>query len=199
MTLPSSGPISLGSLKGEFGGNASPKLSDYYRGGSFNSSWSETVGTQGTISLKQFMVLSKPYTPKTNYVTIKHDYRKGDSVGWYMPTLIIEDASIAAGSVQFTKLANYLTALPNAFQFQLKKVGNVLLPDNYNFDYYNATQGNQTFMQISFDRTGDIKVKPNPEYIGTGYFNELVNFTYVDTYGTIVVKGIRLQQNRTGY
>ena len=196
MTLPYS-PISLGDLKNEFGGNASPKLSDYYRGGSFNSSWSEDVVTQGTISLKQFKGLSKPYPAKTNFVTISHNYSSRDTVGWYMPTLIIEDESIAAGSVPLTKLANYLTGSPNAIQFQLRKVGNVLLPANYNFDYYNATQWNKTFMEIKFDWSGDIMVKPNPEYLGTGYFSQMVDFLYVDSYGRVVVKAIKLQQNRT--
>lgn len=197
MTLPASGAISLGSLKGEFGGNTSPKLSDYYRGGSFNSSWSENVVTQGAISLKQFQGLSKPYPAKYNFVTIRHNYSSRDTVGWYVPTLDIDDGSIAAGSVPLTKLANYLTGVPNSFQFQLRKVGNVLLPDNYNFDYYNATQWNKTFMEIKFDRSGDIMVKPNPEYLGTGYFSQRVDFLYVDSYGRVVVKAITLQQNRT--
>ena len=197
MTLPSSGPLSLGNLKNEFGGNVSPKLSDYYRGGSFNSSWSEKVVTQGAISLKQFQGLSKPYSAKSNFVAIRHNYSSRDTVGWYVPTLIIEDGSIAAGSVPLTKLANYLTGSPNVFQFQLRKVGNVLLPANYNFDYYNATQGNKTFMEIKFDRSGDIMVKPNPEYLGTGYFSQMVDFLYVDSYGRVVVKAIKLQQKRT--
>ena len=197
MTLPASGAISLGGLKGEFGGNASPKLSDYYRGGSFNSSWSENVVTQGAISLKQFQGLSKPYSAKSNFVTIRQDHRRGDLKGWSVPTLIIEDGSIADGSVPLTKLANYLTGSPNSFQFQLRKVGNVLLPANYNFDYYSATQGNKTFMEIKFDRSGDIMVKPNPEYLGTGYFRQMVDFLYVDSYGRVVVKAITLQQYRT--
>ena len=35
MTLPSSGPLSLSDIQGEFGGPGSPSLGDYYAGGSY--------------------------------------------------------------------------------------------------------------------------------------------------------------------
>ena len=59
MTLPASGAISLGSLKNEFGGNASPKLSDYYKNGAFNKNTLSTIPTSGTISLSKFYGVSK--------------------------------------------------------------------------------------------------------------------------------------------
>jgi hypothetical protein len=59
MTLPASGAISLGSLKNEFGGNASPKLSDYYKNGAFNNNTLSTVPSSGTISLSKFYGASK--------------------------------------------------------------------------------------------------------------------------------------------
>lgn len=54
MTLPASGAISLGSLKGEFGGNASPKLSDYYKGKGFNQEYNPNLPSSGPISLSKF-------------------------------------------------------------------------------------------------------------------------------------------------
>ena len=59
MTLPASGAISLGGLKGEFGGNASPKLSDYYKNGAFNKNTLSTVPSSGTIALSKFYGASK--------------------------------------------------------------------------------------------------------------------------------------------
>lgn len=43
MTLPTSGPLSLNDIKGEFGGPASPSLGDYYAGGTY-----VPAGTSGT-------------------------------------------------------------------------------------------------------------------------------------------------------
>jgi len=58
MALPSSGPLSLNDIKGEFGGPGSPSLSDYYAGGSYvPSGTSGTYGavpTGGTISIANF-------------------------------------------------------------------------------------------------------------------------------------------------
>ena len=59
MTLQSSGAISLGNLKNEFGGNVSPKLSDYYRNGTLNYNPDAVVPTNGTISFSKFYGLSK--------------------------------------------------------------------------------------------------------------------------------------------
>ena len=59
MTLPASGAISLGGIKGEFGGNASPKLSDYYKNGAFNNNTLSTVPSSGIISLSKFYGASK--------------------------------------------------------------------------------------------------------------------------------------------
>jgi hypothetical protein len=43
MTLPTSGPLSLNDIKGEFGGLTSPSLGDYYAGGAY-----VPPGTSGT-------------------------------------------------------------------------------------------------------------------------------------------------------
>lgn len=58
MTLPSSGPLSLNDIKGEFGGPASPSLGDYYAGGSYvppgTSGTYGAVPSSGTISIQNF-------------------------------------------------------------------------------------------------------------------------------------------------
>ena len=64
MTLPSSGALSLGNIKTEFGGNTSPKMSDYYAGGSFVPSGtvspvSGSVPTSGTIHISNFYGTTK--------------------------------------------------------------------------------------------------------------------------------------------
>lgn len=63
MTLPSSGPLSLNDIKGEFGGPTSPSLGDYYAGGTYVPAG--TTGTygavppSGTISIRNFYGTSK--------------------------------------------------------------------------------------------------------------------------------------------
>ena len=56
MTIVSSGPISINSLVGEYGGSAPHSLSEYYRGGGLvaNHSNNANVPTSGTISLSNF-------------------------------------------------------------------------------------------------------------------------------------------------
>ena len=58
MTLPTSGPLSLSDIKGEFGGNASPALEDYYAGGAFvpagTSGINGPVPSSGTIGIFNF-------------------------------------------------------------------------------------------------------------------------------------------------
>lgn len=47
MTLPTSGPLSLNDIKGEFGGPTSPSLGDYYAGGTYVPAG--TTGTYGAV------------------------------------------------------------------------------------------------------------------------------------------------------
>lgn len=58
MTLPTSGPLSLNDIKGEFGGPTSPSLGDYYAGGSYvpagTSGTNGAVPSTGTISISNF-------------------------------------------------------------------------------------------------------------------------------------------------
>ena len=58
MTLPTSGPLSLNDIKGEFGGPAAPSLSDYYAGGSYvpagTSGTNGPVPSSGAISISNF-------------------------------------------------------------------------------------------------------------------------------------------------
>jgi len=58
MALPTSGPLSLNDIKGEFGGPASPSLGDYYAGGSYvpagTTGTNGAVPSSGTISISNF-------------------------------------------------------------------------------------------------------------------------------------------------
>jgi hypothetical protein len=58
MPLPSSGPLSLNDIKGEFGGPASPSLGDYYAGGAYvpagTTGTHGAVPSTGTISIRNF-------------------------------------------------------------------------------------------------------------------------------------------------
>jgi hypothetical protein len=58
MPLPTSGPLSLNDIKGEFGGPTSPSLGDYYAGGTYvpagTSGTNGAVPSSGTISINNF-------------------------------------------------------------------------------------------------------------------------------------------------
>lgn len=58
MALPTSGPLSLNDIKGEFGGPTSPSLGDYYAGGSYvpsgTSGTNGPVPSSGEISISNF-------------------------------------------------------------------------------------------------------------------------------------------------
>jgi hypothetical protein len=63
MPLPTSGPLSLNDIKGEFGGPTSPSLGDYYAGGANvpagTSGTNGAVPSSGTISISNFYGTSK--------------------------------------------------------------------------------------------------------------------------------------------
>jgi len=75
MALPSSGPLSLSDIQGEFGGSNPISLSEYYAGGGLvPSGTSGTYGavpSSGTISIQNFYGTSNtpPFTPVTNTYT----------------------------------------------------------------------------------------------------------------------------------
>lgn len=54
MALPSSGPLSLAQIQGEFGGSNPISLSEYYRNGGLVTSNNTNVPTGGTISISNF-------------------------------------------------------------------------------------------------------------------------------------------------
>lgn len=77
MTLPVSGPLTLTAIKGEFGGNASPKISDYYAGGAFVPSG--TAGINGPIPSSGAIAFSKFYGA-SNFVPHANDFFSGSGV-----------------------------------------------------------------------------------------------------------------------
>ena len=68
MVLQSSGSISLGNVKAEYGGSPSPQLSDYYRGGAYVPSVVATVPAFGNIGLSTFRGTTRARAP-----TITHN------------------------------------------------------------------------------------------------------------------------------
>ena len=56
MALPNSGPLSLSSIQGEFGGSNPISLSEYYRGGPLVAAIANTspIPSSGTISVSNF-------------------------------------------------------------------------------------------------------------------------------------------------
>ena len=56
MTLPTSGPISIGAIAGEFGGSQPDSISEYYRGGGLvpNTSPNSNIPTSGQVSLSNY-------------------------------------------------------------------------------------------------------------------------------------------------
>lgn len=71
MTLPTSGPLSLNDIKGEFGGPSSPSLGDYYAGGTYvpagTSGTYGAVPSSGTISIRNFYGTSNVVVSFTSF------------------------------------------------------------------------------------------------------------------------------------
>lgn len=196
MTIPASGPISLSQLKNEFGGNGSPKFSDYYRGGPFNSSWNETVGTTGALSLSMFRNLSKPYQPRPNEVKIYLLWNVGGIVGYYNPDLIINDPNVAAGSVTFTSLANYLSQTSTAIKFSLRGINDKIFPANTNANEYSVIIEGVVGYTIAIDYNGTIRMKPGGQYITPGTYEHIHTLKYVDNNGTTLYKDVKFVYDR---
>lgn len=72
MTLPSSGPLSLSDIQGEFGGSNPISLSEYYAGGAYvppgTSGTYGAVPSSGAIGIRNFYGTTK-FTPVTNTYT----------------------------------------------------------------------------------------------------------------------------------
>lgn len=88
MTLQVNGPISIGNLKNEFGGNASPKLSDYYNGGSFHRDGMSGVPSSGTISL------SKLYNARQYSLVIKSNGQNIKFFNYGLEKLYLPNGSV---------------------------------------------------------------------------------------------------------
>jgi hypothetical protein len=67
MTLPTSGPLSLNDIKGEFGGLTAPSLGDYYAGGTYVPAG--TTGTNGPVPSSGAISISNFYGTSAVVVT----------------------------------------------------------------------------------------------------------------------------------
>lgn len=106
MALQSSGPISLGNLKTEFGDTGSSSLSEFYRGGSLvpNTGTNTSVPTSGEIQLTDFYNASATaatWAWQQTYSSIVEDVTR---------TFIIEDTSGTTTSGTFNWSINGTTA-----------------------------------------------------------------------------------------
>lgn len=110
MTLPTSGPLSLSDIKGEFGGNASPALEDYYAGGSFvpsgTSGTNGPVPTSGTIGIFNFYGTSH-ILPLT--VTVSPGYLYKSRTGTGSITSNVDTGSGAGGVAPYTYAWTYVS------------------------------------------------------------------------------------------
>ena len=150
MTLPSSGPISLGNLKNEFGGNASPKLSDYYRNGAFNKSLNTKVSTGGAISLNTFYGLRAPFPVISQTPIVVLHYERSSNI---TTSVQADGLTLSPYFDQNTSfdLGNYITN-PAVSGMKIVKLG------NNNVD----TNNGGTFLYYDKDRPlVAIDIKPN--------------------------------------
>jgi hypothetical protein len=71
MTLPSSGPLSLGDIQQEFGGSPPTSISEYYKGGSYVQVYDNApnVPSSGPISISDFYGASSNDAPAVTWVT----------------------------------------------------------------------------------------------------------------------------------
>lgn len=107
MTLPSSGPLSLNDIKGEFGGPSSPSLANYYAGGSYVPSGTSgsygAVPTSGTISIQNFYGTSA----SLETISLTIGSYSGIYGGIYGYDVYLELGSISPNTLSFsTPIAN---------------------------------------------------------------------------------------------
>lgn len=94
MTLPTSGPLKISDIAGEFGGSAPYHLSDYYAGGPHVPSG--TIGTNGAVPTSGALAFSKFYGTSNfgPFVFACSDHGHTNSNGGGPPAIhhVIEDA-----------------------------------------------------------------------------------------------------------
>ena len=117
MALPPSGTLSLGDIKGEFGGPGSPSLGDYYAGGSYvpsgTSGTNGPVPTNGTISIANFYGTSAAISIELTAGSLDYYNQDGDLISSFNGFISAFIGSVSpttfayAGGATITELSTY--------------------------------------------------------------------------------------------
>jgi hypothetical protein len=123
MAIPSSGPLSLNDIKGEFGGPASPSLGDYYAGGSYVPAGTTgtygAVPSSGTISIRNFYGTSNVVISITDQSIF--DLDASDAYAYYFLTSGGQVASSTqAGGTSPTTLEQWCTPTSQASNYEAR-------------------------------------------------------------------------------
>lgn len=111
MTLPSSGPLSLGDIKGEFGGPASPSLGDYYAGGAYVPAGTTgtygAVPSSGPISIRDFYGTSNTPPPLSASISPNPTYGSRTGAGSVTagPATVAPSGGVAPYSYSWSRVS----------------------------------------------------------------------------------------------
>lgn len=87
MTLPSSGPLTLADIQGEFGGSNPISLSEYYAGGAYvpagTTGVNGPVPTSGTISISDFYGASNQYAAFDDTTASDYQFSPNTAYAFY--------------------------------------------------------------------------------------------------------------------
>ena len=133
MTLPSSGPLSLSDIRGEFGGPTPIALENYYRGGSYvpNITQNSGIPTSGAISIKSFygtthaFIFTQTVSSNVNQYNLSS---QAGSAGWDGSTPIVATVTINNGVWCYSNDTGtpgfYIPGLPS---------GSIVVVNNYGY------------------------------------------------------------------
>lgn len=121
MALPSSGPLSLNDIKGEFGGPTSPSLGNYYAGGTYvppgTTGTYGAVPSSGAISIQNFYGTSNAVISITDQYIV--DFSGGPAYAYYFLTAGgLVQSSIQAGGTGPTTLETWCTPTSQASNYE---------------------------------------------------------------------------------
>jgi hypothetical protein len=117
MTLPSSGPLTILQIQGEFGGTEPIGLNEYYRGGAYVTSNNTTVPTSGTISVGNlYGTTRRSIVPLTiSSPTYNYDVYANRGPG-YIAGISNLNVTVAPGVVVgSTSTGSYAMLVPSSF------------------------------------------------------------------------------------
>lgn len=201
MALPSSGPISLGNMKTEFGGNASPKLSDYYRGGGFNIDPNEKVPTSGTIKFSDLYGTSQSHIVTNSEVVLAYTANKRNTTE--TQKLIINGTEIKTMPLDFQTyygISEYIT-ITNKANLPIVQIDDMTFTPGTT-GMYTVKDGTKSAIGIGIDKSGFMRLYKFTDYSTTtpntdpsngqkyGIFDKNVTIVYKDSSNRTATKVI---------